>query len=145
MNAVVLPLRPGWRQIDPPRSKYLVADDLLLDVSAVQGLPEDPHEWIRVEMARRTSAQIAPAITRLTTETGWPVMVAETAVAGQKLLVAMYQFLELAAVAILSGPAARYDASIDDVKQVLMQAQVHWGAPPVTIAALLDGATDTKV
>lgn len=138
MNAVVLPIPERWSQIDPPRSKYRVADGVELDVSAIQGLPEDPSEWVRVELARRGVAA-PPVPLRTTTTTGWPVLLAEGLAGSSKILVAMFQFLELGAVATLTGPAQAYEACADDVKLVLMAAKVHWGAPPVTLATLLEG------
>jgi hypothetical protein len=135
MNAVALPIPDHWRQVAPPRSTYRIGD-VELDVSAIQASPEDPIEWIRVEIARRGATEPATA-TRVTTATGWPMLAAETTIGSTKLFVGMYQFLELAAVVTVVGEKAAYDASIDDVKLVLMQPKVHWGSPPVTLAALL--------
>ena len=143
MKAVVLPVPAHWRQIEPPLSKYAVADDLVLEVSAIQTLPEDPPAWMRVEVARRTGITIEGSTT-VTTTTGWPMLLANAVYGEQKLLVAMFQFLELAAIATLDGAAAAFDKQVDDVKLVLMQATVHWGEPPVTLAALLTGATPAK-
>lgn len=143
MNAVVLPVPESWRQIDPPRSTYVVDDDLVLEVSAVQAVPEDPAEWMRGELQRRTGVRVTDFV-RAKTVTGWPIMLAEVAHGDQRTMIAMWQFLELAAIATLNGPAVAFGARIDDVKLVLMQAKVHWGDPPPTIAALLSGVLAPK-
>jgi hypothetical protein len=143
MRAVVLPVPASWRQVEPPASKYVVGDDLVLDVSAIRALPEDPPEWMRVEVARRTGVTLERS-TVVTTTTGWTMLLAEVSHGDRKLLVAMFQFLELAAVATLAGEAAAFDKHADEVKLVLVQATVHWGDPPLTLASLLAGASPVK-
>jgi hypothetical protein len=136
LNAVVLPIPETWRQVDPPRSKYRLGE-LELDVSTIQGMPEDPNEWMRIEVARRGGPESEP--TRVTTVTGWPMVIVETTIGSTGLFLAMFQFLEYAAVATLTGPSAAFAAHLDEVKLVLMQVKVQWGSPPVTLSALLAG------
>jgi hypothetical protein len=115
----------------------------VLEVSAVQAVPEDPVEWMRGEMARRTGVRVDEFV-RVKSVTGWPMLIADVTHGDQRTMIAMWQFLELAAIATLNGPAAAVAAHDDKVKLVLMQAKMHWGDPPVTIAGLLSGVSAPK-
>ena len=126
-----------WMQPTPPNTEYVVAG-VTITFSVVQGLPEDPPEWLRVEAARRDGG--TPTIERVTTQTGYSALIAETAAGANKLMLVMYQFLELGAVATVIGPSAIYDEHIAAIRDVLMRVRVKWGAP-LTLFDLLDGAT----
>lgn len=141
-HVVAIPVPAGWRQVAPPASHYVVSDGLEVDISVVQGLPEDPPSWVNVEIARRAAGRtvVGPTLTRVTTEAGWPALLAEATLGADKLMLVMYEFLELGAVATLTGPAERYDVHRDAVRDVLLHADIRWGAPPITLASLLDGA-----
>jgi hypothetical protein len=143
MKAVVLPVLESWRQIDPPRATYAVDEQLVLEVSAVQAVPEDPADWIRGEIERRTGVRTSDLV-RVKTVTGWPMAIADVTHGDQRTMIAMWQFLELAAIATLTGAATMVAKHEDAVKLVLMQATVHWGEPPPTIAALLSGIAAPK-
>lgn len=146
MKGVVLPIPPAWSQPDRARTHYILAPDLTLDVSNVEGTPEDPPAWIAFEISRRLGAPattaITPSISRTTTQTGWPAFIAEASHAGLKIQLVMYQLLELAAVCTLLGPTAAFDGHVAAVTDVLMQPRVHWGDPPLTLADLLAGVPD---
>jgi hypothetical protein len=130
-----------WRQVAPPKLEYEL-DAVTITVSVVQGLPEDPEEWLRVEVARLAGDRTptAPAYERVTTSTGWPALIAESTVGTDKLALIMYEFLELGAVATITGPADRFDAHRREVLDVLLAAQVDFD-PAVTLHGLLDGAS----
>jgi len=134
--ALEIPVPAAWLQPAPPSTEYVVGG-LTVTLSVVQALPEDPPEWLRVEAARRGGGP--PTLERTTTSTGYPALVGETTVGANKLLIVMYQFLELAAVAVVNGPIAAYDAHVAAIRDVLMRARVRWGAP-ITLFDLLDGA-----
>jgi hypothetical protein len=142
MNVLVIPAPASWRQPNAPRTEYAPAEGVEVVVSVVQGLPEDPADWIKHEVARRAAgrAVTGPSIERMTLASGWPALVAEATMGDDKLLLVMYQFLELGAVAAMTARADRYDALRDAVREVLLAGRPSWGKPPVTLADLLDGA-----
>ena len=139
VKSVVIPVPGTWRMIDPPTTEWDVGDGVILKLSGVQGLPEDPPEWLRVEAAR-LGATSPIALSRALTDAGWPALLAEASGSDVKLLLVMYQFLELGAVASMRAPAAPFDAHKDEVNAVLARARIAWGEPPITIAGLLAGA-----
>lgn len=120
----------------PPSTEYVVAGVTVI-FSVVQGLPEDPPDWLRVEAARRGGG--TPTLERVTTQTGYPALIGETTAGANKLMLVMYQFLELGAVATVSGPSAMFDEQIAAIREVLMHVRVKWGTP-LTLFELLDGA-----
>jgi hypothetical protein len=142
MKSVVVPIPPGWRLPRPQLLEYVVAEGALVTMSNVQGLPEDPPSWMTVELQRRAGGALAepPALTRLTMPSGWPALVAEASFGLDRMMLVLYPFLELGAVASFRAPAPVYDAHRAQVLEVLTSAQISWGEPPVTLARLLAGA-----
>ena len=139
MKRLVVPIPPSWQQPNPQILEYVLAPGVVVTLSNVQGLPEDPPTWMTTELRRRAGA--APtALERTTTTGGWPMLIGEATGADAAIMLVMYQFLEWGAVASLRAPTALYAAHRAQAHEVLTAVQIAWGDPPVTVAALFAGA-----
>ncbi|MCE9573423.1 MAG: hypothetical protein K8W52_09715 [Deltaproteobacteria bacterium] len=133
-----------WRPIDPPRTDYDVGGVRVI-LSAVQGMPEDPGEWIRGELRRRAQGHAIAdtAIVQRAAASGWPIIACEAQAGDRVVIATMFLFLEYAATVIIEGASAAVARERAAIVEVLDRATIDWGLPPPTLALLLDGATRT--
>lgn len=143
MHRLDVDLPASWVPVDPPRTDYSVGG-VRVTLSVVAPAPEHPGEWMRVELKRRGIGHHLGegALRREVLPSGWPALVGETTLDGDRaLIVLMFVFLDQAATAVIEGPIAAVAAHRTEILATLGTATVVWGDPPLPLATLLDGAT----
>jgi hypothetical protein len=142
MRRLDVAIPSSWVPIAPPQTDYRVGD-ARVTLSAVNSAPEDPAGWLRVELAQRAGGQpISDArLGQRALASGWPAISIEAELGEAAIVIVMFLFLEYAATAVIAGPQAAVAAARAEIFAVLDHATIDWGAPPPTLALLLDGAS----